>query len=79
VKIDIVADLARQQMERAEREENCPIPCEGYTIQTMDGTDYDCRYAHAGNVLCEECICTGGAKDPRTGKKFRARKAARKP
>lgn len=51
-----------------------PIPCRGYRISTPDSNDYDCDYANAGHFGCEDCVCNGGAYDPRTGKKYRKRK-----
>jgi len=51
-----------------------PIPCKGYQISTTDGYDYDCDYAHAGDVDCDSCVCCGGLKDPRTGKRYYKRK-----
>lgn len=43
------------------------IPCKGYSYQTMDGTEFDCRYKYP--VDCSDCIYVfGGTMDPRTGK-----------
>jgi hypothetical protein len=51
-----------------------PIPCKGYQINTPDQYDYDCEYAYAGTVTCDDCIVNGGKYDPRTGKKYYTRK-----
>ena len=41
------------------------IPCLGHWIHTVDGSDYDCDYEHAGYFGCEDCIVNGGKYDPR--------------
>ena len=66
-------DILKDQIKRAKPLKS-PIPCKGYQIAAMDGYDYDCDYAHAGEVDCDSCVCCGGAKDPRTGKRYYKRK-----
>ena len=42
-----------------------PIPCLGHWNHTVDGSEYDCDYEHAGHFGCEDCIVNGGRFDPR--------------
>jgi hypothetical protein len=48
-----------------------PIPCLGRWSHTVDGSDFDCEYDHAGGFGCEDCIVNGGNLDPRTGRRWR--------
>lgn len=48
-----------------------PIPCLGHWSHTVDGSDFDCEYPHAGKFGCEDCIVNNGRYDPRTGKRYR--------
>jgi hypothetical protein len=48
-----------------------PIPCKGLWSHTVDGSDFDCEYPHAGAFGCEDCIVNDGRYDPRTGKSYR--------
>ena len=51
-----------------------PFPCLGHWYDTPNGREYDCDYAHNGDIDCEQCVCVGGRYDPRTGKLFKAAK-----
>jgi hypothetical protein len=62
-------------LERIQKEQGAasgrptPISCAGYWTHNMDGSEFDCEYEHAGEVLCENCVVNGGRMDPRTGKR----------
>ena len=41
------------------------IPCLGYWSHTINGSDFDCEYEHAGHFGCEDCVVNGGDMNPR--------------
>jgi hypothetical protein len=67
-------DLLRDDQRGRAKRPVSPIPCAGYQTAGPDGGDYDCDYEFAGEIDCDQCVCCGGAYDPRTGKKYRKRK-----
>jgi hypothetical protein len=50
------------------------IACLFRDINNTDGHDYDCDYEFAGEIGCDDCLAVGGDLDPRTGKKWQAKK-----
>ena len=52
------------------------IPCKLIKCgNPLDGYDWDCEYPKSAEMQCDDCICTGGYLDPRTGNRFYRRKA----
>jgi hypothetical protein len=73
-------DDCLSKAEKKERKKPPPIPCLGYEINTPDCHEYDCRYAHAGDIDCGECVvnvANGGTMDPRTGKTYYKKKTVK--
>lgn len=49
------------------------IPCLSVLVgNPVDGQDYSCEYEH-GDIFCDDCVCTLGDIDPRTGKKAKGK------
>ena len=47
------------------------LVCKGKWTHSIDGSEFDCDYEHAGDICCEDCIINGGRFSPATGKLFR--------
>lgn len=47
------------------------IPCLGHEDgNPSSGYDFTCDYEMSGEISCEDCVCTGGYYNPKTGKRI---------